>query len=42
MNEIVNNFLLVDDKFMPDMHLRQPQFVYTACRPFNKNKERIQ
>ena len=27
---------------MPKMHLRQPQFVYSACGPFTKNKERIQ
>ena len=39
MNEIVNNFLLAGDKFMPEMHLRQPQFVYSACGPFTKNKE---
>ena len=38
MNEIVNMFLLVGDKFMPEMHLRQPQFVYSVCRPFTKNK----
>ena len=24
------------------MHLRQPQFTYSACAPFSKNKERIQ
>ena len=42
MNEIVNNFLLSGDKFMPEMHLRQPKFVYSACGPFTKNKERIQ
>ena len=42
MNEIVNKFLLVDDKFMPEMHLRQPGFTYSACGPFTKNKERIQ
>ena len=42
MNEIVNNFLLVGDKFIPEMYLRQPLFVYSACRPFTKNKERIQ
>ena len=42
MNEIVNKFLLVGDKFMPEMHLRQPQFVYSACGPFTENKERIQ
>ena len=39
MNEIVNKFLLAGDKFMPEMHLRQPQFVYSACGPFTKNKE---
>ena len=42
INEIVNKFLLVGDRFMPEMHLRQPQFVYSACGPFTKNKERIQ
>ena len=42
MNEIVNKFLLAGDKFMPEMHLRQPQFVYSACGPFTKNKDRIQ
>ena len=42
MNEIVNKFLLAGDKFMPEMHLLQPQFVYSACGPFTKNKERIQ
>ena len=42
MNEIVNTFLLVGDKFMPEMHLRQPGFTYSACGPFTKNKERIQ
>ena len=42
MNEIVNKFLLADNKFMPEMHLKQPGFTYTACGPFTKNKERIQ
>ena len=42
MNEIVNKFLLAGDKFIPEMHLRQPQFLYSACGPFTKNKERIQ
>ena len=27
---------------MPEMHLRQPQFLYSSCGPFTKNKERIQ
>ena len=26
---------------MPEMHLRQPGFTYSACGPFTKNKERI-
>ena len=42
MNEIVNNFLLAGDKSIPEMHLRQPGFTYSACGPFTKNKERIE
>ena len=42
MNEIVNKFLLAGDKLMPEMHLRQPQFVYSACGLSTKTKERIQ
>ena len=42
MNEIVNKFLLAGDKFMLEIHLRQPGFTYSACGPFTKNKERIQ
>ena len=42
MNEIVNKFLLAGNKFMPEIHSRQSQFVYSACGPFTKNKERIQ
>ena len=42
MNEIVYKFLLADDKFMSEMHLKQPGFTYSACGPFTKNKERIQ
>ena len=42
MNEIVNTFLLAGGKFMPEMHLKQPGFTYSACGPFTKNKERIQ
>ena len=41
MNNIINKFLLPGDKFMPEMHLRQPQFVYSACGPFTRHKERI-
>ena len=42
MNDIINKFLLAGDKFMPEMHLRQPGFTYSACGPFTKSKERIQ
>ena len=27
---------------MPEMHLKQPGFTYSACEPFTKNEERIQ
>ena len=42
MNKILNKFLLVRDKFMPEIHLKQPGFTYSACGPFTKNKERIE
>ena len=42
MNNVVNKFLLAGDKFMPEMHLRQPQFTCSTCRPFTKHKQRIQ
>ena len=42
MNEIVNKFLLARDKFMPEMHLKQPNFTYSACGPFTKYKARIE
>ena len=42
MNEIVNKFFVADDKFMPQMHLKQPGFTYSVCVPFTKNKERIE
>ena len=42
INETVNKLLLVRNKFMPEIHLKQPGFTYSACGPFTKNKERIQ
>ena len=42
MNEVMNKFLLVGDKLMPDVHLKQPGFIYNACGPFIKNKERVE
>ena len=41
MNEIINKFLLVGDTFMPEMHLKQPDFTYSACGPLTKHAERI-
>ena len=42
MNEIINRFLVTGDKFIPEMHFKQPGFTYSACGPFTKIKERIQ
>ena len=42
MNEIVNRILLAGDKFMPEMHLKQPGFTYSSCVPFTNNQERIE
>ena len=42
MNGIINKFLLVGDKFMSEMHSKQPGFTYSACGTFTKNKERMQ
>ena len=39
MNNVINKFLLVGDKFMPEIHLRQPQFTYSACGPFTKHEK---
>ena len=39
MNETVNKFLLAGDKFMPEMHLKQPEFTHSACCTFTKNKK---
>ena len=42
MNEIVNKLLPAGDKFVPEMHLKQPGFNYSACGPFTRNKQRIE
>ena len=41
MNDILNKMLLAGDKFIPEMHLRQPGFTYSDCGPFIKTKEII-
>ena len=42
MNNTINKLLLAGDKFMPEIHLRQPQFTYSVCGPFTKHEQRIQ
>ena len=39
MNAIVKKLLLSEDKFMREMHLRQPEFTYSTCGPSLKIKE---
>ena len=41
MNKISNKVLLMGDKCMPEMHLKQPGFTYSACGPFTKNTKRV-
>ena len=42
INIIINKILLTGDKFMPELHLKQPGFTYSACGIFSKHRERIQ
>ena len=42
MNEMINKLLLAGDKLVPEMHSRKPGFTYSPCRPFTRNKERIE
>ena len=42
MNEILNKVLLIGDKFMPEIHLKQPGFTYSTYSPFTRNKVRIE
>ena len=42
MNEIVNTFILAGDKFMLELHLKQPGFTYSASGSFTRNKERTE
>ena len=42
MNKIINKFLLTGDKFMLELHFKQPLFTYSAWRSFIKYRERFQ
>ena len=41
MIKIINQCLFIEDNFMPELHLKQPECTYSACGPFNKHRERI-
>ena len=38
----MNKFLLMGNNFLPEIHLKQPGFIYSACGPFTKSKEKIE
>ena len=42
MNEIASKLLPAGNKFIPELHLKQPGFTYSACGPFIRSKERIE
>ena len=42
MKKIINKFLLTGDKYIPELHLKQPGFTYSTCGPFTKHCKRIQ
>ena len=42
MNKIVNKFSLAADKFIPEMHLKQPGLTCSTCRLFTEKRKRIQ
>ena len=42
MNKIINKFLLNEDKFMAELHLKHTWFTYSACRPITKHRETFQ
>ena len=41
MNKIVHKFLFAGDEFMPKSDLRQAGSTYSACRPFEKHRQRV-
>ena len=41
MSKINNKFLLTEDKFMPELHLKQPGITDGACESFTKHREKI-
>ena len=42
MKKFINNFSLIGDKLMPELHLKQPRFTCRACRLFTKHREKTE
>ena len=42
LGSLVNKFLLMGDKFMTEVQLRQPGFTYSVCGSFIRHKEKIE
>ena len=42
VNKIIKKNLLNGHKFKPELHLKQPGFIYSACGPFTEHCKRIQ
>ena len=42
VSKTTNGKAIILSKFMPEIHLRQPQFTYSGCGPFTRHEERIQ
>ena len=41
-SDIIHKFLLIRDKFMPEMHIWDPKVKkYSACGPFTRHQKRI-
>ena len=41
MNKVINKFLSIGEKFMPELNLKQPWFPYNVCGSFRKYRERV-
>ena len=41
MNEVVNQFFIDSRQVMPELHLQQPGFIYSACRQLTKHRDRV-
>ena len=41
MNKIINKCVLAGEKFMPKLHLRKSEFIYSASRPFTKRRDMV-